>query len=209
MELNKLSEYWNEFPEMSMEERPVLSSDLEKMAVQNPFPPAFYLKKKLLFRIVAGVILWLFNTRELRHSWKTDGHDLDQQAALFLLLSYFIWHQVRILFYADYRALLSLPLMAFLGKIENVLHKYMRSYRIISVILGCSMLALLEKFLSLINSSAYQSISQNGFYKWLIIIFLSLTFYILLLHTVIQKYKRLLTAVRSYKDRIAASPQKL
>jgi len=45
MELKKLSEHWNEFPEMSMEERPVLSSDLEKMALQNPFLPLLPEKK--------------------------------------------------------------------------------------------------------------------------------------------------------------------
>jgi len=209
MELKKLSEHWNEFPEMSMEERPVLSSDLEKMALQNPFPAAFYLKKKLLRWIAGGILLWLFDAWELRISWKTDGNDLYQQAALFLLLSYFIWQQVRILYYADYPALLGLPLMPFLHKTGAVLNKYMLSFRIISLISGCCLLAILEKVLFLLNSSAYQSISQNGLYKWLIIIFLSVSFYILLLHSVMQKYKKLLTAVSSYRDGIAASPQKL
>ncbi|HMH21668.1 MAG TPA: hypothetical protein VK563_07825 [Puia sp.] len=209
MELRKLSEYWNEFPEMSMEERPVLSSDLEKMALQNPFPASFYLKKKLVARIVAAIAIWLFNGWELRNSWRTDGNDLYQQVALFLLLSYFIYCQLRILFYADYPSLLALPLIDFLGKIEIVLNRYMHSFRIISMVAGCCLLAILEKVLFRTNSSAYLSISQNGTYKWLIIIFLSVSFYILLLHSVIKKYKKLETAVRSYKDRIVASPQKL
>jgi heme exporter protein D len=194
---------------MSMEERPVLSSDLEKMAPQNPFAGSFYLKKKLLFHIVTGVMIWLFNARELRNSWKMDGNDLYQQVALFLLASYFIYSQVRLLLFADYSALLSLPLFSFLGKIENILDKYILSFRVISLVAGCSLLAILEKLLFRWNSGAYLSISQNGFYKWLIIIFLSVSFYILLLHSVMQKYKKSLAAVRSYKERIAASPQKL
>jgi hypothetical protein len=209
MDLKKLSEHWAEFPEMSMEERPVLSSDLEKMAPQNPFPEPFYLKKKLLLHIFAGAVLWLFNAAELRNSWKTDGSDLYQQVALFLVLSYFIWCQCRILADADYGALLGLPLFSFLNKIETMLDRYILSFRVISVVAGCCLLTVLEKLLFRWNSGAALSISQNGFYKWLIIIFLSVSFYILLLHSVIQKYKKSLAAVRSYKERIAASPQKL
>ena len=171
MELKKLAQQWNEFPEMSMEERPVLSSDLEKMAIQNPFAGSFYLKKKLLFRIFTGVIIWLLNARELRHSWRTDGNDLYQQVFLFLLVSYFIYYQCRIVFYADYPSLLSLPLFSFLSKIETILDKYMLSFRIISVLVGCCMLTILEKVLYRWNSGAALSISQNGFYKWLIIYF--------------------------------------
>jgi len=35
MELKKLQQQWNSFPETSMEERPVLSSDLEKIVVDK------------------------------------------------------------------------------------------------------------------------------------------------------------------------------
>ena len=52
MELKKLQEHWDSFPEVSMEERPVLSSDLEKIVVKNPLSDAFYLRKKLLGRIL-------------------------------------------------------------------------------------------------------------------------------------------------------------
>ena len=51
MELKKLLQHWNSFPEVSMEERPVLSSDLEKIVVKNPLSDAFYLRKKLVIRI--------------------------------------------------------------------------------------------------------------------------------------------------------------
>ena len=44
MELKKLQQQWNSFPETSMEERPVLSSDLEKIVVKNPLSNAFYLR---------------------------------------------------------------------------------------------------------------------------------------------------------------------
>lgn len=209
MELKKLREYWDNFPEMSMEERPVLSSDLEKMALGNPFPKSFYLRNKLLIRIFTGIALWLFNIWQLRNSWRTDGNDLYQQVFLFLLLSYFIYYHSRILLYADYPSLPSLPLIQFLGKIETTLDKYALSFRIISLLAGFYLLAIFEKLLFLFNSGAYASISQNSFYKWLIIIFLSVSFYILLLHSGIQKYKKLLTALRSYKDGIMAAPQKL
>jgi hypothetical protein len=45
-------------------------------------------------------------------------------------------------------------------------------------------------------------------YKWLIIIFLSVSFYILFLHTIIPKYKKMLTAVRKYKEGIGVRAQK-
>ena len=58
MELKKLLQHWTSFPEISMEERPVLSSDLEKIVVKNPLSNAFYLRKKLVWRIgvIAGVV---------------------------------------------------------------------------------------------------------------------------------------------------------
>ena len=57
MELKKFQQHWDGFPEISMEERPVLSSDLEKIVVKNPLSDAFYLRKKLLARIIVISVL--------------------------------------------------------------------------------------------------------------------------------------------------------
>ena len=208
MELKKVQQQWDSFPEISMEERPVLSSDLEKIVVANPLTDAFYLENKFRVRIYIAAVLWLLNVYQLRIEWKEDGNDLYQQAALLCLLSWFIYFHIRLLLFADYPTLLSLRLVPFLHKLETVLDKYILSFRVISVIAGFYLLALLEKGLSRLNSSAYDSISQNGLYKWLIIIFLSVSFYILLLHSVIPKYKRLLTAVRKYRYGITTRSQK-
>ena len=208
MELKKVQQQWDSFPEISMEERPVLSSDLEKIVVANPLTDAFYLENKFRVRIYIAAVLWLLNVYQLRIEWKEDGNDLYQQAALLCLLSWFIYFHIRLLLFADYPTLLSLRLVPFLHKLETVLDKYILSFRVISVIAGFYLLALVEKGLSRLNSSAYDSISQNGLYKWLIIIFLSVSFYILLLHSVIPKYKRLLTAVRKYRYGITTRSQK-
>jgi len=208
MELKKVQEQWNSFPELSMEERPILSSDLEKIAVANPLSDAFYLKNKLLVRIYIASILWLLNVWQLRVEWKTDGDDLYQQAALFLLLSYCIYFHARLLLFADYPSLLALPLVPFLGKLETILDKYILSFKVVSVIAGFYLLAGLEQLLSRFNNGAHDSISQNGFYKWLIIIFLSVTFYILLMRSVIPKYRKLHAAVTKYKYGIISRSQK-
>jgi hypothetical protein len=208
MELKKVQQQWNSFPELSMEERPILSSDLEKIAVANPLSDAFYLKNKLLVRIYIASILWLLNVWQLRVEWKTDGDDLYQQAALFLLLSYFIYFHARLLLFAAYPSLLALPLIPFLGKLETILDKYILSFRIVSVIAGFYLLAGLEQLLSRLNNGVHDSISQNGFYKWLIIIFLSVTFYILLMRFVIPKYRKLYAAVAKYKYGIISRSQK-
>jgi hypothetical protein len=204
MELKKVQQQWDSFPEMSMEERPILSSDLEKVVVSNPLTDAFYLENKLRVRVYTAAILWLLNVYQLRMQWRTDGDDLYQQAALFCLLSWFIYFHIRLLLFADYPSLLSLKLVPFLHKLETVLDKYILSFRLISVMAGFYLLAIGEKLLSWLNSGAYESISQNGFYKWLIIIFLSVSFYILLLQSVIPKYRKLLAAVRKYKYGITA-----
>lgn len=209
MELKKIQQSWDNFPEMSMEERPILSSDLEKMVVANPFPAAFYLKNKLMARILAGIILWMINIFQLKGQLKDNGYDLYPQILLFLLLSYFIYFHIRLLLFADYPSILSLPLVPFLNRIETVMDKYIFSFRIISALAGFYLLAVFGKTLSLFSSSAYTSIDQNGFYKWLIIIFLSVSFYILLLNTIILKQKQLLAAVRAYKGDIDAKTQKL
>lgn len=208
MELKKLQQNWNSFPEVSMEERPVLSSDLEKMVVNNPLTGAFYLKPWIHGRILVAGILWFNCIFQWRVQFMTNGNDLYQQAALFFLLSYIIYFHIRLLLFADYPSLLSLKLIPFLQKMETILDKYILSFGVISVIGGFYLLAIFQKVLSRLNSNAYASISENGLYKWLIIIFLSISFYILFLHTVIPKYKKLLTAVRTYKEEICALSQK-
>jgi hypothetical protein len=199
MELKKVRQHWDSFPELSMEERPVLSSDLEKIVVANPLTDASYLEKKLKGRIYISCLLWLLNVYQLRIQWKTDGTDVFQQAALFVLLSWFIYFHIRLKLFSDYPTLLSLKLVPFLNKLETMLDKYILSFKMIGLIAGFYLLALVEILLSRLNLGAYESISQNGFYKWLIIIFLSVSFYILLLQTVIPKYRKLLAAVSKYK----------
>jgi hypothetical protein len=209
MDLKKLHEYWNGFPEISMEERPLLSSDLEKIALRNPFSDDFYLKNKFLARIIAGAALWLLSLYQLSSSWRTDGADLYEQLLVLLLLSYFIYFNARMLHYASYSTLASLQLILFLGKIETLFDRYIASFRVLSLLTGASLLIVLEKFLYLSDKSAYAALIGNGIYKWLIIIFLSVSSYILFLHTGIHKYKRLLLTVRSYREAIIlAKPQK-
>lgn len=209
MELKKIQQSWNNFPEMSMEERPILSSDLEKIVVANPFPAAFYLKNKLMARILAGIILWLIAIVRLRAQWKNSGNDLYPDALLVLLLSYFIYFHIRLLLFANYASILSFPLVSFLNRIEAVMDKYIFAFMIASALAGFYLLAAFGKVLSLFNNGAYAAIDQNGFYKWLIIIFLSVSFYIFLLNTVILKYKRILAAVRVYKGGMGVKSQKL
>ena len=208
MELKKVQQQWESFPEISMEERPVLSSDLEKIVVSNPLTDAFYLENKLRVRVYVAAVLLLLNIYQLRIEWRTDGDDLYQQAALSCLLSWFIYFHIRLLLFADYPSLLSLRLVPFLQKLETVLDKYIHSFKVISVMAGFYLLAIGEKLLSLFSTGAYESISRNGFYKWLIIIFLAVSFYILLLHSVIPKYRKLLGAVQKYKFGITTRAQK-
>src|SRR6202012_3955664 len=101
MELKKLLQHWNSFPEVSMEERPILSSDLEKIVVKNPLSDAFYLRKKLLTRIILFSVIWLVNTWLLKNQWPADGNDLFLPLAFFLLLSYSTYFHLRLLFFAD------------------------------------------------------------------------------------------------------------
>ena len=207
MELKKPQQYWDSFPEISMEERPVLSSDLEKIVVKNPLSDAFYLRRKLLARIIIISILWLLNSWQLRYQWKTNGNDLYPIVALFGLLTYSIYFHVRLLLYADYPTLLSLPLMSFLGKLETVLDKYILSFKFISGIAGFYGLGLIEFLLSKWSTGAHDSLSHNDWYKWLILIFISVSVDILLLHTIIPGYRKLLGAVQKYKEDILAKAQ--
>jgi hypothetical protein len=202
MELKKLEEQWNNFPEMSLEERPVLSTDLEKMSLNNPFTQDFYLRNRLLIRIYASIILWIFAANQLKGSWRQDEGDLYEQILGLSLLSYFIYFHIRLLLFSDYSSLGTLPLIPFLSKIEIILDKYMHAYRIISPLAGVYLLALLEKAISFFHGAAASSFGQNSIYKWLIILFLSVSFYILFLNTTILKTKKLLTAVRSYREGI-------
>lgn len=209
MELKKLQEHWDRFPEMSMEERPVLSSELENLAVKNPLPRDFYMKDKLLFRIITGAALWFFAIFQLWIQCKENGPDLFQQVTLFLLLSYFLYFHIRLLYFADYASLFSLKLIPFLTRIETVFDKYLFSFRIISVIGGFYLLAGFQELLFVLKSGAWNTIGQNGFYKWLIITFLSVSFYILFLQTSIPKYKKMLDVVRSYKEGIIVKSKKM
>jgi hypothetical protein len=198
MELKNLQESWDSFPEVSMEERPVLSSDLEKIVVRNPLSDAFYLKNKILIRIVAGGLLLLYNIYRLRTLYRYGGRGMDQQVILFFLLAYFVYFHVRLLLFADYPTLLGLRLMPFLQKVETILDKYIFSFGILSILSGFYTLTLFGKVFYFSRGGS-SPLLDNGIYKWLIIIFLSVSFYILFLHTLIPKYKKLLAAVRKYK----------
>ena len=192
-----------------MEERPLLSSDLEKIALRNPFSGPFFLKNKFLIRIIGGTALWLLTLYQLGSSWQKDGSDLYEQFLVFLLLSYFVYFHLRLLRFTGYATLATLQLVPFLSRIETMLEKYIVSFRILSLLGGIYLLTLFEKLLFLFDRDAYIALSGNGFYKWLIIIFLSVSFYILFLHTGIQKYKKLLLTVRNYREGIIlAKPQK-
>jgi len=208
MELKHLKDSWEKFPEVSMEERPVLSSDLEKIVVRNPLSDAFYLRNKILFRIIAGALLLLYNVWQLREQYITGGSDMDQQVVIFFVLAYFIYFHTRLLLFADYPALLGLRLMPFLQKIETILDKYILSFGVVSIISGFYTLAILEKVLSWRKAGSLLSNHDSSVYKWLIIIFLSVSFYILFLHTIIPKYKKLQGAVKKYKKGIGIRPQK-
>ena len=207
MELKKLLQYWNSFPEVSMEERPILSSDLEKIVVKNPLTDAFYLRRKLLLRIGVMAALWLINIWQLRIQWKTDGSELHMQGALFIMLAYSLYFHIRILLFADYPTLLALPLINFLGKLEIILDKYMISFKFVSALTGFYLMLLVEWGLSRISAGAYESLSHNDWYKGLIVIFLAVSVDILLLHTLIPKYRKLLATVRKYREGIMAKAQ--
>jgi len=207
MELKQLQEHWDNFPEISMEERPILSSDLEKIVVKNPLSDAFYLRRKLLTRIIVFSGLWIVSAIQLRSQWISGGPDISELVALFGVLSYGLYFQIRLLFFADYPTLLSLPLVSFLGKLETVLDKYILSFKFVSGLAGFYVLALIQLLLFRSSKGAFETLSHNDWYKWLILIFISVSFDILLLHTVIPKYRKLLAGVRKYKDGIQGGPK--
>jgi hypothetical protein len=204
MELKKLQQQWNSFPETSMEERPILSSDLEKIVVKNPLSNAFYLRKKLLTRIAVFSVVWLVNTWLLRIQWLGEGNDLYLQSAFFLLLSYAIYFHLRLLLFADYPTLLALPLIPFLSKLEIIIDKYIISHKLVSAVIAFGLLVLFEQLVARLDPPAYESFSRNIWYKWLLIIFMAVSLDILLLNMVIPRYRKLLGTVRKYKEGILA-----
>jgi hypothetical protein len=207
MELKKLLQHWNSFPEISMEERPILSSDLEKIVVKNPLSDAFYLRKKLLWRIGIITALWLINAWQLRTQWKTDGSELRMDGTLFVLLAYSLYFHIRILLFADYPTLLALPLVNFLGKLEIILDKFMWSFKFVSAIAGFYLLFLLEWGISRLSAGAYDSLTHNDWYQGLIVIFLAISIDILLLHTMLPKYRKLLATIKKYREGIFVKAQ--
>jgi len=207
MELKKLLQQWNSFPEISMEERPVLSSDLEKIVVKNPLSDAFYLKKKLVLRIAVMAALWLINSWRFRHEWITQGNELYTQGTLFLLLVYSLYFHIRLLLFADYPTLLALPLLNFLNKLETILDKFILSFKFVSALAGFYLLFGVEWLLSRISTGAYESLSRNDWCKWLILIFLSVSVDILVLHTFIPRYRKLMETVKKYRDGIISKAQ--
>jgi len=207
MELKKLLQQWNSFPEVSMEERPILSSDLEKIVVKNPLSDAFYLKKKLTFRIAVTTVLWLINIWQFRHEWITGGNELYPQGALFLLLTAALYFHIRLLLFAGYPTLLALPLLNFLYKLESILDKFILSFKIVSGLAGFYLLFGVEWLLSRASTGAYNTLSNNDWYKGLILIFLSVSIDILLLHTLIPRYRKLMETVKKYRDGIISKAQ--
>jgi hypothetical protein len=207
MELKKLLQHWNSFPEVSMEERPVLSSDLEKIVVKNPLTDAFYLRKKLLIRIAVFAGLWLVTAWQLRHQWKTGGNELYTQSGLFLVLAYSLYFHIRLLLFADYPTLLAMPLVNFLAKLETILDKYIISFKCVSAISGFYLLSFTQWLLSRVSAGAGDSLSHNDWYKGLILIFLAVSVDILLLHMIIPRYRKLLTTVLKYREVITAKTQ--
>lgn len=190
-----------------MEERPVLSSDLEKIVVKNPLSDAFYLRKKLVLRISVMAGLWLINAWQFRHEWTTQGNELYPQGALFVLLLGSLYFHIRLLLFADYPTLLALPLLNFLNKLETVLDKFILSFKFISALAGFYLLFGVEWLLGRISSGAYETLSHNDWYKWLILIFLSVSVDILLLHTLIPRYRKLMETVKKYRDGIVSKAQ--
>ena len=205
MELDKLHQQWNSFPEMSMEERPVLSTDLEKMVVRNPLADAFYLQKKLITRIIALALLWLADGWLVRAQWLGDRKDIYFYAAFFLLLCYAIFFHFRLLLFADYPTLLGLPLVPFLGKLEIILDKYIASFKLVSAIIAFSLLVFFEQWMARAKPALFDTFLQRDWSKWLLLFFLIISFDILLMHTALPRYRKLVETVRKYRQGITAA----
>ena len=85
--------------------------------------------------------------------------------------------------------------------------KYILSFKFISGLAGFYLLWGIELLLSRWSKGAQESLSHNDWYKWLILIFISVSVDILLMHTIIPGYRKLLTAVHKYKEGIQAKAQ--
>jgi hypothetical protein len=205
MELDKLQRQWDGFPEVSMEERPVLSSDLEKMVVRNPLSDAFYIRRKLAYRLIAFAILWLADGWLLREQWQGVRNDIYLYAAFFLLLTYTLFFHLRLLLFADYPTLLGLPLVPFLGKLEIILDKYIVSFKMVSAIIAFTLLVGFEQWMARANPTLYLIFLQRDWSKWLLVAFLIISFDILLMNTVIPRYRKLVETVRKYRQGIIAA----
>ena len=185
-----------------MEERPVLSSDLEKMVVRNPLSDAFYIQRKLVSRIIAFTPLWLISGWLLRVQWLGDRKDISLYAAFFLLLSYALFFHIRLILFADYPTLLGLPLVPFLGKLEIILDKYIVSFKLVSAIIAFSLLVFFEQWMARANPALFDSFLQRDWSKWLLLFFMMISFDILLMNTVIPRYRKLVETVRKYRHGI-------
>ncbi|MDR3715386.1 MAG: hypothetical protein P4L51_21475 [Puia sp.] len=208
MELKKLREHWAGFPVVSMEERPVLISEMENMLVKSPFTREFYLRNKILFRIAASLLLLLVVAFQVRNETAGTG---GEPYFLFLLaatLAGFMGFNIHLLFFADYPSLASLSLVPFLDRIENIFQRYIHSFKILSLLAGFYAQMLLECILRSSNAGLYQSIRENTIYRILILAFLSISAYILLLSFRINKYKKRMLAVRTYKEGISDTARK-
>src|ERR1700744_1540651 len=146
MELDKLKRQWDNFPEVSMEERPVLSSDLEKMVVRNPLSDAFYLRRRLAVKLVVFALLWLADGWLLREQWRGERNDIYLYTAFFLLLTYSLFFHLRLLLFSDYPTLLGLPLVPFLGILEIILDYYIVSFKLVSAIIAFTLLVSFEQW---------------------------------------------------------------
>jgi hypothetical protein len=127
--------------------------------------------------------------------------------ALFALLAFSLYFHIRLLLFADYPTLLALPLMNFLGKLEIVLDKFMWSFKFVSAITGFYLMFLVEWGVSRLSAGAYGSLTHNDWYKGLIVIFLAISIDILVLHTFLPKYRKLLATVKKYREGIFAKAQ--
>ena len=205
MELDKLQRQWDGFPEVSLEERPVLSTDLEKMVVRNPLSDAFYLRRKLVSRIALFGLLWLADGWLLRNQWRGERNDIYLYAAFFFLLSYAIFFHLRLTLFADYPTLLGLPLVPFLGKLEIILDKFISSYKLVSAITAFSLVIIFEQWMARSKPTLFAAFLQRDWSKWLLLVFLTISFDILLMHTVIPRYRKLVETVRKYRQGIIAA----
>jgi hypothetical protein len=205
MELDKLQRQWDGFPEVSLEERPVLSTDLEKMVVTNPLSDAFYLRRKLISRIIAFALLWLADGWLLRDQWRGERNDIYLYAGFFLLLSYALFFHLRLALFADYPTLLGLPLVPFLGKLEIILDKYIVSFKLVSAIVAFTLLVFFEQWMARANPALYDILLQKDWSKWLLLAFLTISIDILLMHTVIPRYRKLVETVRKYRHGIISA----